>query len=121
MTVHIERKAPICKPYSPEELRRLFASRPLNILVWLTTHSVDRYRERFRPHLEGGKAKGELYARMRKEGSFDTTAPRWLAPTNSKTAQGYVTIADEIVLPIIDKRTQAQRFIAVTCLYRHEL
>lgn len=109
------------REYTAEETEaaeRAFASgRPYNRLVWLTNHCTDEYRERFRPELAPGEAKGELYRRLRDEGVFAIQPPAWHVSSN-KSNIGYVVIGDDIILPIRPDQKNRAPYVAITCLWR---
>jgi hypothetical protein len=115
------------------ELRRFFASHPLNNVIVISNHAVDRYRKRFRPQLDNEEARVEVYASMRKRGLFTPIPPQWLFFTPSvkqvsRANIGYVVIDDDLAMPLrlntprkklTDRRPQP--YVAVTCLYRVQL
>lgn len=125
-----------CQPVAPAapemnraELRRFFASHPLNNLVVISNHAVDRYRKRFRVVLEIEAARRELYAAMRARGQFTPIPPQWLFQVASgkqlrKANVGYMVIDDELAMPLRPNTPRQaspdkeQPYIAVTCLYR---
>jgi len=109
--------------FTPEQCadaEAAFASgRPYNDLIFLSTHCVDQYRDRFRPDMLPGEAKGELYRRLREVGFFALSPPVWHISSN-KASIGYVTIDDEMVLPVVPNTARKIRapYVATTCLYR---
>lgn len=105
-------------PADVENAKRAFATkRPLKQLVRLSTHCLDRYRDRFSPEGSHGEVKQELYSRL-SDGGFSLSPPSWLVSSN-KTAIGFIIIDDDIALPLrIDRPRIKQPFVAVTTLYR---
>lgn len=122
--------APVALELSRGELRQLFSSHPLNNLVVISKHAIDRYRKRFRDELEIEDARYEVYAAMRTRGQFTPIPPEWLfqvarSKSVAKMSIGFIVIDDEIALPLRvntphRKSTdqQEQPYVAVTCLYR---
>jgi len=104
---------------SAQEIRKIFEDKTLRELVSLSNHCVYNYRTRFKPDLRRGEAQKELYRRMYEHGVFTTDTPDWLV-TSTTTNVGYVTIEDEIALPIAesDRDSRLHPYVAVTCLYR---
>lgn len=115
------------------ELRRFFLTHPLNNVIVISNHAVARYRKRFRPQLDTGEARAEIYASMRERGQFTPVPPQWLFFTTSvkrvsKANIGYIVIDDDLAMPLrpntphqkhIGRRPQP--YVAVTCLYRLQL
>lgn len=104
--------------YPPDILLRIFNSRPLSEVVSITEHAVDRYRQRFRPGFQLGQARNDLLERMGRDGEFVLKPPRWVGSQRAHDTIGYVTIDDDVVLPVVDKQRHVERFVAPTCLYR---
>ena len=111
------------------ELRRFFASHPLNNVIVISNHAVDRYRKRFRPKLDNDEARVEVYASMRERGQFTPIPPQWLFFTQSikgtgKANIGYIVIDDDLAMPLRpntprkESTRRPQPYVAVTCLYR---
>lgn len=118
---------------SRQELRAIFARKPLNNLVRISGHAVDRYRARFRSDLPSGTAKGRLYAAMRERGQYTPILPEWLVYVDKtkrvrKSNCGYIIIDDEIALPLrantmlraTGEGRRPQPYVAITCLYRFQ-
>ena len=106
------------RDYPAGLLLRIFNAHPLDKTVGLTEHSIERYRERFRPGYHFAQARADLSKRMVREGSFVVEPPKWLGyGTDDKQAIGYVAIADELALPVVERPKQTPRFVASTCLY----
>lgn len=115
---------------SRPELRTLFSSHPLNNLVVISNHAVERYIDRFRPSLEVEDARRELYAAMRARGQFTPNPPEWLFHVMignrvRRTNIGFIVVDHETALPLrVNTPRKASRhhderpFVAVTCLYR---
>jgi len=122
-------------PESRAELRRFFAEQPLNNVILISNHAIERYRYRFGPKLEMGEAKARLYAAMRERGQFSPFPPEWLYSASKKVKNltsgnvGYIVVDDELAMPLrlntmrsastAQGRTP-QPYVAVTCLYRAE-
>jgi hypothetical protein len=100
-----------------EAWEKFSSGRPLDELIWLTTHCTDGYRNRFRPDAPPSVAKGELYRLLHERGVYMVGPPGWHI-TSNKSSVGYVVIDDEILLPIRVNRQQRRPYVAVTCLYR---
>ncbi len=117
-------------PPSRQQLRAFFAGKPLNSLVRISGHAIERYQARFRPDLEIGAAKGVLYAAMRERGQYTPLPPEWLVYVDktkrvNNIQSGYIIIDDEIALPlrantmrVTGEGRRPQPYVAVTCLYR---
>jgi hypothetical protein len=115
---------------SHAELRTIFSSHPLNVLVVISNLAVTQYRQRFRVSLEIEGARRDIYAAMRARGQFTPNPPEWLFQTMSGTRTrmgniGFMVLDDEIALPLRvntphkkPKDHEERPFIAVTCLYR---
>jgi hypothetical protein len=115
---------------SRSELRLLFSKHPLNNLVVISNHAIDRYRERFRDELETEDARRELYAALQGRGQFTPIPPEWLFQVASskwiaKMKVGFIVIDDEVAMPLrvntphqqpTDQRERP--YVAVTCLSR---
>jgi hypothetical protein len=108
--------------FSAQEIREIFEKKTLRELITLSNHCVNNYRLRFKPDLRRGEAQKELYQRMAEQGIFTTGFPDWLV-TSTTNNVGYVTIDDEIALPIMesDRASRYHPYVAVTCLYRVHL
>lgn len=99
--------------------------------VGIASHAVERYRERFEPHLDLRQAKQALLERLRSGAVvFSKERPRWLIAV-PKTGEGvrnagYVEIDGVMVFPLRPVRELPNRygrmptqpFYLVTCLYR---
>jgi hypothetical protein len=111
--------------------RTYFKKHPLNNIVVISNHAIDRYRERFRPELDNLGCRRVLYGAMRARGRFTPVPPEWLYSVAgakqriSRANVGYILIDDLIALPLRrneEKKVrdpserQPRPFIAVTCL-----
>lgn len=116
------KRAKRASDYPPELLLHIFNAQPLEQIVGLSANSIDRYRNRFRPGYSPAQAKAELIKRITREGRFVIEPPKWLGyGTDDTQAIGYVTIADEFALPVVEKPKQKPRFVASTTLYGYLL
>ncbi len=88
------------------------ACRPTEIR--LSNHSVERFRERFRPALDWSTAKRELL-RLLRCGSVENEAPGWLRDRAQQEAECYCTVGEDLVLPLV---FDEGAWIARTCLGR---
>ena len=82
--------------------------------IRLSNHCVDRFLERFRPALDWSSAKRELL-RLLGCGSVRSDAPSWLADRALQEADCYLTVGEDLVLPLVH---DGGDWIARTCLGR---
>jgi hypothetical protein len=102
-------------PTRPDPCRLSTAS----VVVKLTSHAVDRYRERVRPGLDVQHARIDL-ERLLSLGEITSWAPCWLQPRQHQAAAFYLTVGD-ISLPLDPNREDRERLVALTCLVRGSL
>jgi hypothetical protein len=85
-------------------------------MVELTGHSIERFRERCRPALDFAAAKRELKRLVASHAVVDAEPPEWFAGRARMSAEAFIVISEEIVLPV---RTSSTRYaFAVTCVTR---
>lgn len=84
--------------------------------IHLSDHSVERFRERCRPTLELGSARTEL-ERLLPIGLITHAAPDWHRRTAKESAEAYLVIGDDYVLPLVRAHCGG-RWIAKTFIAR---
>lgn len=82
--------------------------------IHLTTHAVERYRDRVRPGLSFEAAELEL-GRVAALGEVTTEAPAWHLRSCAQEAPFYLMIAD-ILLPLRPHHSEPGVLVATTCL-----
>lgn len=82
------------------------------ITVYLTTHAVDRYWERVKPHLRRDQAQDEL-ERFLPMSEVSAIAPEWWVHDPGETeAVAYALLCDGIVFPLA---IHGAYYTAITC------
>jgi hypothetical protein len=82
--------------------------------IHLTSHAIERYRDRVRPGLSFEAAELEL-ARVAASGEITTHAPAWHLRTCAQEAPYYLVIAD-VLLPLRPHHSEIDVLVATTCL-----
>ena len=70
------------------------------IHVVLTDHSLDRFQERVRPSLDGSELVQDFGRTLSGFGKVRTRPPAWQEARAKQTADLYVVIEDEFVIPL---------------------
>ena len=85
--------------------------------VMLSPHCVERFHERFRPALDEIRARRELEMLLM-HGEISDQPPEWLAETMLQTADAYLIVGNDLVLPLASLGPLGERFVAKTCIPR---
>ena len=85
--------------------------------VRLSHHCVDRFHERFRPALDVVRARRELEMLI-EHGEIAAEPPEWLARKMRQSADAYLVIEADLVLPLCCVGHTADELVAKTCLDR---
>lgn len=86
-------------------------------VVILSSHAIERFRERARPALDLADAEEEL-ARLATVAELSADPPSWHAARTAHDSDAYLVIAD-VVLPLV-QRSDGE-YVATTCLVRGSL
>jgi hypothetical protein len=86
--------------------------------VSFSEHAIVRFRERCRPALSSAAAGIEL-ERVAAHGRIVRTAPDWHALGAAQTAEAYLLLGDDIILPLV--RIGGSQWLAKTCLTRKSM
>ena len=86
------------------------------LTIELSSHAVDRFRERVRPGLDPEAACDEL-ARLAAIGELHDEAPAWLAARQRQEATAYL-VAGDVVLPLQARPNPPDHYGVPTCLVR---
>jgi hypothetical protein len=82
--------------------------------IYLTSHAIERYRERVRPGLSFDAAELEL-GRVAAYGEITAQAPAWHLRNCAREAPYYLVIAG-VLLPLHPHRSEPDALVATTCL-----
>jgi hypothetical protein len=85
--------------------------------VMLSPHSVERFHERFRPALDEIRARQELEMLL-VHGEISDEPPEWLAEKMLETADAYLIVGNDLVIPLASLGPLGERFVAKTCISR---
>ena len=83
----------------------------------ITDHAVRRFRERVRPALDFDAAERELLRLINDYGDLTEGAPAWLDGAAVR-AKAYLSIGDQIALPLRADFDGSGGLVAVTCVHR---
>lgn len=87
--------------------------------IELTSHSVERFNEHFRPCLDFAAAKEELQRLLERHAFLSYSRPSWVIPLGAQdSCVAYVEIEGVLALPLVPHAREHGVLVAKTCIAR---